>query len=370
MILLTEPIVLIAFCFFVGAHLGMVKLVSFRLGASATLFCGLFISFLITHFTGITVSIPKVIFDLTLIGFISVVGLKASADIAQTFKKNGLKFIILSASISSTGTLITWLYLKIFDHLGASSIGALVGALTSSPGLGNALEQAANDTARSAIGMGYAIAYIPGILTAVFYAKWMGGKEVAKPTGLLTGSLHTAKRQPFHLGYFALVILVGYVLGQVSIPFPMGIRFSLGATGGVLIAALFLGSRFKVLQFETYPLNLIQSISLNGFLAVVGLNYGYTAVKSIATAGPLLLVLGLSVSVISVAVGHFVGLKILGLNGAALVGGICGGRTSTPGLAAAMEAFEDDAVVTSYGAAYPFALLGMILGTTFLTHII
>jgi len=44
-----------------------------------------------------------------------------------------------------------------------------------------------------------------------------------------------------------------------------------------------------------------------------------------------------------------------------LVGAICGGMTSTPGLGAAIEAVGGEEPAAGYGAIYPFALLGMVI---------
>ena len=91
--------------------------------------------------------------------------------------------------------------------------------------------------------------------------------------------------------------------------------FSLGITGGVLISALFLGSYFKSLQFENTALDVIRDISLNGFLAIVGLDYGYTAINAVMDSGVILLIIGLAIASISVIAGHIMGYYILKIEG-------------------------------------------------------
>ncbi len=102
------------------------------------------------------------------------------------------------------------------------------------------------------------------------------------------------------------------------------------------------------------------------FLAIVGLNYGYEAFSAVREFGLLLLLIGLATGVFSIAVGYIVGKYVLKIESVYLVGGICGGMTSTPGLAAAIDEFGSEEVTAGYGAAYPFALLLMIVFTKLL----
>lgn len=70
------------------------------------------------------------------------------------------------------------------------------------------------------------------------------------------------------------------------------------------------------------------------FLATVRLNYGYSAINLIKTLGAQLLLVG--------------------------------AMSSTPRLAASMEALNDDDVTVFYGASYPFALFFKIIFTNIL----
>ena len=97
------------------------------------------------------------------------------------------------------------------------------------------------------------------------------------------------------------------------------------------------------------------------FLAIVGLNYGYEAVTLIGTTGAALLVIGFATAILSILMGYLVGTKLLKLKPLYLIGGLCGGMTSTPGLAAAIESTDSNDVAVAYGATYPFALFFMIL---------
>jgi uncharacterized transporter YbjL len=58
---------------------------------------------------------------------------------------------------------------------------------------------------------------------------------------------------------------------------------------------------------------------------------------------------------------YLVGRYIFKLNWIMLIGAICGGMTSTPGLGAAIEAVGSNEPAAGYVAIYPFALLGMVI---------
>ena len=88
--------------------------------------------------------------------------------------------------------------------------------------------------------------------------------------------------------------------------------------------------------------------------------------QAISTSGLSLLLVGLTTGVLSVLVGFVIGKYVLKIRGVYLIGGICGGMTSTPGLAAAIDSFEEEKVVAGYGATYPFALIFMIVWTNLL----
>ena len=78
--------------------------------------------------------------------------------------------------------------------------------------------------------------------------------------------------------------------------------------------------------------------------------------------------LGISflVALFALAVGFAIGRYVFKLNWILLSGALCGAMTSTPGLGAALDASDCDIVTVGYGAAYPFALFGMILFTVIL----
>jgi len=368
--LLSNSLLLIGICIIIGHLLGTLRIKHIKLGSSAILFCGLFISYMGKAKLDIDIKIDYVLFLVSLVGFIASVGLIAAKNIKVVINKYGYRFIILAFSITSTGAVLTSIFNSIFPKLNSSIVGTYLGALTSSPGLASALEITKSMTSNHSadVGLGYSIAYIPGVMVVILFAQIIGRKykeEVYEGIKFIEDEV-----KEFHILSYMIVIVVGMIIGKLSLKVTDSASLSLGVTGGVLFSALFFGNLKKIyglsFNFNSNHLGVIRDISLSMFLAIVGLNYGYDAIISISKHGVQLLYMGLITGLGSVFVGFIVGKYVLKIDTICLVGGICGGMTSTPGLAAAIEAFDSDEVATAYGATYPFALIFMILFTNLL----
>ncbi len=160
------------------------------------------------------------------------------------------------------------------------------------------------------------------------------------------------------------VIGLGYLVGHVKI---FGFSFGVSA---VLFVGIAFGSLDKRLGLPEYT----YIIGLVLFVYAVGLQSGPSFFSSFHkrglrtnAIGALLLLIGAAVSI-----GVW---KILGLSAPAAAGLFCGALTSTPALAATVETVKSLSVhlppdaaelnstipVVTYGLAYPFGVLGVIL---------
>lgn len=390
MTLLGNSLFLLLSAIVIGQLIGMIEYKNFKLGSSGTLFAGLLISYLSHQFIGasseastLSITVSKQLFSISLIGFIASVGLLASKDIKKTLKENGIKFLLLGFTITFTGALSTYIMAKYFmSSSGPSIIGTYVGALTSSPGLATALESGAlfGANGEALIGLGYSIAYIPGVLLVILYVQFQG-RAMRKESlpHQLTNENTEAEYQlwphSFSVLSFAFIAVCGLVIGSFKVNLGSVIgNFSLGKTGGVLISALYFGHIKQLLglkfEFDPKVLKGIRDISLNLFLGTVGINYGAQMMSVGSEAGIELLVAGFITGTLSILVGYIVGRKILKIERVPLVGGLCGGMTSTPGLASAIESMESDEVTVYYSATYPFALLFVILFTNIIARLL
>lgn len=375
-------------------------------------------------------------FTIALIFFVASVGLLASKDLGVVVKKYGSRFVILAIIITFVGAAATYTCSILCKNTNSyATIGVYTGALTSSPGLASALEtanehaseladdyetcsekekqaiinvirldekydsltventksltsdmkQAYVNQATSQVGIGSAVGYPFGVIIVILAVNFLNvifkfdvEEERRKYIADMKAAHEKAKTREipvtsFNIISFAIVCLVGYILGTIKVYLgPLG-YVSLEATGGVLISALLLGyiGRIGPISFrmDSRVLIIIRELAISFFLAVVGLNYGHGVIEAIIGSGVVLAIMSLIVGTIAVLVGFFVGRYILNLNWILLSGAICGGMTSTPGLGAATEAVGSDDPGVGYGATYPFALLGMVLFSILLNRI-
>lgn len=363
--------------------------------------------------------ISKEFFDLFLILFIAAVGLLTGKDIARALKKYGLKFLIIGFVITFTGVAATYGFINVGKQYSAYQVsGIYTGALTSSPGLAASLETVKNQAdsvearyqelsnedkskvlkmidksgkltpentatltkeqintfiknAQSDVSLGHTLAFPFGLLTiilSVVFLPKIFRIDVDKEREEFAAGMQEAaadsdekvKEGKFNLMAFTFVCVLGYFLGTFKFSLPGG-SFSLGTSGGVLVAALGCSHFGKIgplnFRMENKTLGIIREIGLGLFLSTVGLMYGYDAVSVFGGSGAAVAMMGLAVVVISILMGFIVGRYVFKLNWMVLAGAICGGMTSTPGLGAATDATNSDYPAIGYGATYPFALI-------------
>lgn len=150
--------------------------------------------------------------------------------------------------------------------------------------------------------------------------------------------------------YFALflIIALGFVLGRIQIK-----GLSLDVSAVIFIALLF-GHLGVVIPKE------LGNIGLVLFIFTIGIQAGPGFFDSFRSKGKTLIILALlivgSASLTGIALKY-----ILGIDTASLVGLIAGALTSTPGLAVAIDSTQSASASISYGIAYPFGVIGVIL---------
>ena len=150
--------------------------------------------------------------------------------------------------------------------------------------------------------------------------------------------------------YFALflIIALGFVLGRIQIK-----GLSLDVSAVIFIALLF-GHFGVVIPKE------LGNIGLVLFIFTIGIQAGPGFFDSFRSKGKTLIILALlivgSASLTGIALKY-----ILGIDTPSLVGLIAGALTSTPGLAVAIDSTQSSAASISYGIAYPFGVIGVIL---------
>ena len=145
-----------------------------------------------------------------------------------------------------------------------------------------------------------------------------------------------------------LVGALGYMLGSLEIK-----GISLGSSG-ILLAALVFGH----FGFEIPAL--IRDLWLALFITAVGFIAGPVFFRNFKNKATHYIILG--TLIIAVGSGACIAsMKLLDVPTPLAVGIMAGALTTTPGLAAAIEASGSDMASVGYGIAYPFGVVGVVL---------
>ena len=91
------------------------------------------------------------------------------------------------------------------------------------------------------------------------------------------------------------------------------------------------------------------------FLVGVGLRAGGGIVEALRTAGPIIVTIGVVVTVTPLGIGYLFGRLGLKVNPAVLLGALTGAMTSTPALSIVQEAARSPVPALGYAGTYAFA---------------
>lgn len=356
----------------IGYLIGSIKIKGIEVGTAGVLLVALVFG----HF-GKTV--PDVVGDLGLILFVTSVGFIAGPKFFRNFKVNAKSYILLGFLIILAGAFTTVGIIKIAGVPTDIAVGMMSGALTSTPGLAASLEATAPSTMAS---IGYGIAYPFGVIGVVLFVQLMPkilkvdiAKERAEFEAAAGVEVKESKKtffkaDPFGFLPLALAIVLGIIIAKITIPLPGGGKFSLGTSGGPLIAGLILGHFGHAgklsLKVEKNVLECMREFGLFLFLLGAGTEAGTGFVDTLAEHGPMLFVYGAIITLVPMIVGYIIASKVLKLSIFNTLGSICGGMTSTPALGTLISVTGTDDVASAYAATYPFALVSVILASQFI----
>ena len=285
---------------------------------------------------------------------------------------------MLGFIVIAIGALVTAGIIEIAGVPTDITVGMMSGALTSTPGLAAALD--ATGSANASIG--YGIAYPFGVVGVVLFVQLVPkilktdmAAERAKFEAAQNVSDVQKKDNLFHvdsMGFFAfaLAIALGIILAKIVIPLPGGAQFSLGTSGGPLIAGLILGhfGHAGKISFhvEKSVLECLREFGLALFLIGAGVEAGAGFIEILKEQGLILFVYGALITLIPMIVGYFVATKLMKLSLFNTLGSICGGMTSTPALGTLIRVTGTDDVASAYAATYPVALVFVVLACQFI----
>ena len=165
--------------------------------------------------------------------------------------------------------------------------------------------------------------------------------------------------------YLGLGITLGAVAALFPIVLPGLAPFTLGMAGGPLLVALIIGHTGRIGRVHGHvpraARNLLQNIGLIFFLAGAGAGAGSELLSVLADQGLALIAMAALTCIVPMVGGLFFARLVLKLDLLEILGGICGGMTSTPGLGTITSRTDSELPVVSYAGVYPVALIMMTL---------
>ncbi|MEF2291064.1 MULTISPECIES: aspartate:alanine exchanger family transporter [Virgibacillus] len=144
------------------------------------------------------------------------------------------------------------------------------------------------------------------------------------------------------------ILLIGSFLGQLKLK---GLSFG---SAGVLLVAMIFGH----FGYNVSPI--VQNLGLSLFIVAIGLQAGPRFFRMIRSNGIIFCSISLCI-VTSAVITTIIVAKTFDLEAALSIGLMTGALTSTPGLAAALQATNDSIASVGYGIGYPFGVLAIIL---------
>jgi putative transport protein len=391
-----KPTTIVLFFLFVimvlGYLLGKVSIKGVSLGSAAIFLVALVVG----HFKGVAfenytswaadeASVDayfSMVKNIGLVLFVTAVGLIAGPGFFHNLVKNAKSYVLLGLIIICSGAAACAVITLATGISSDITVGLLAGALTSTPALSAAQEAAG---AGNNVAVGYAIAYPFGVVGVVAFVqiipKMLKANMAEERTKLIVVEEEKAsdkEKKMFRMdkdgiGAFALAIAFGIIIGSIHIPLGGGASFSLGTTGGPLLAGLIIGHFRHIgpvdLRSEKAILGFMQELGLILFLIGSGIEGGAGFVATLQKEGAILFLWGAVLTLVPMLLGFFFAKYVLKMSLLNNLGSMCGGMTSTPALGTLIKVAETSDVASAYAATYPIALVAIVLASQFLTYL-
>ena len=295
----------------------------------------------------------KIVDNLGLILFVTAVGFIAGPNFFGNFKKNFKSYVLLAIIIILSGGLACAGCIMIgrnftdlsTEELTAMLTGILSGALTSTPGFSAAKDAVQTDHLQGIVSVGYAIAYIFGVIGVVLFVQIipkLTKADMAKERELLAPTSSKKAKEKSE-------------------------NFSLSTTGGCLLVSLIFGHFGHFGKLSVTPkdstLKVFRELGLMFFLIGAGVSGG---AKFVQYFDAVYFVYGMIMTVVPMVIGYLFAKYVLKLSLLNNLGSITGGMTSTPALGTLISTAGTENVASAYAATYPVALISVVLVSQFL----
>lgn len=353
-----------------GYLLGRIRIKGIGFGTAAIFLSGLVFG----HFG---VQTPAILQTTGLILFITSVGLSAGPAFIKSLRVNGKAYAILCLSTALAGALVCMSIIFLGGVDAPLAVGMMTGAFTTSPGFAAAKEAVADNVENvGRVAAGYGVIYPIGVVCKVLFIQLIPKllkADMAYERSLITVSKkedvscesdNTLKLDPWGLFPFALAVIFGILLGSVVIPLPGEISFSLGTTGGPLIAGLLIGHIGRIGRISLMPNKQLygpaKEIGLMLFFSGAGAEGGRNLMEILHSYGFSLLFYGFALVAVPLCAGFFIFRRLLKLPLLNGLGSLTASMTCTPSLAVLIQAAGTDDVAAAYATTYPIALIALV----------
>jgi putative transport protein len=173
---------------------------------------------------------------------------------------------------------------------------------------------------------------------------------------------------------FLLGLVLGVLLGSISVPFPNGMVLRLGNAGGVFLVGLLIGhfGHIGSLRLWVPPAarNITRELGLMLFLAGAGTSAGVYLVDIVKQGSWSLVVAGLMVTFVSTLTALVLMMTIFKQTLLSMLGSLSAAMTNPPALNAAQAQAETDLPTVAYASVYPVALIFKILLAQLLVEVL
>lgn len=357
-----SPIPLLLFIIILGFAIGRICIYKISLGIAGILFTAIFWGVITMHVIPdahkeILINTQNSMEAFSKLGsslFMSAIGLRAGASLGGN-SKGSVRAFIIGALMSVMGVIAMNLILVFDTTIDQSSlIGALCGALTSTPALSSACELNANCSAD--ITWGYGCSYLFGVCATVLAAQILAPKNSLQKEKMSL-KISTSNKSHCELAILCIIAFIGTTIGEFKIYL---LNVSIGSTAAILIVGLLVGLIMKYILFQIQlseeRLNAFKNLGLALFFAGTGYSTGIQTVSF----EPRLIIYGIIITASAIFIGALLCKLFFARqnNNTSFI--IAGGMTSSPAYGMLTEN-ETEQLITSFSFAYFGALISLII---------
>ena len=285
--------------------------------------------------------------------FVTSVGL-STGEILDFQKKKDMSAITIGSLMVCSSFFVMKIICAVDTKVSESKLlGALCGALTTTPGLSAACEL--KNVISNDIILGYGCAYLFGVIATVLFVQIISNKSMG------TSNLESNVKEPFEnkaalygLLQIGCVVVVGRIIGNIAI-----LDFSLGNSGGMLCGGIIVGIIVKKVKIfkslTTKALAPFRNMGLVLFFVGNGIPAGMQLTNGVELK---VIFYGVLMTMVPIISGSF--LYKFFFEDRLPATTIAGGMTSTPAIGVLAEK-HNNISLSKYALAYFGALITIII---------